>query len=58
MARPPLNFVLSSGHTISKKERTEIEDVCSRAMKIIKVTKRLPWEERLNKWGLFNFRVK
>lgn len=30
----------------SKKEITEIEDVCSRAKKIIKGTKRLPWEER------------
>lgn len=46
MAHPPLNLVLSSGHTISKREITEIEDFCSRAMKIIKGTKRLPWEER------------
>lgn len=46
MARPPLNLMLNSGHTISKKEITEIEDVCNRAKKIIKGTKRLPWEER------------
>lgn len=46
MACPPLNLVLNSGHTISKKEITEVEEVCSRAMKIIRGMKRLPCEER------------